>query len=109
MMTRGKMHPFIGQGSGYNRFWGCEVTNWLRFFRYNAHAARSTFGGSIQRVKVNPFATRHAAARRRFIHESEGYIILVTAVVTVTISVDADQKLVLAREMDTCSLLDILR
>lgn len=55
MMTRGRMHPFQDRDSKYNRYWRCEVTNWLKFFHYNAHAARSTFGGSIQRVKVRSF------------------------------------------------------
>lgn len=53
MMTRGRTHPFQEQEPGDNRFWRCEVTNWLEFFHYSAHATKSTFDGSIKRVHVS--------------------------------------------------------
>lgn len=56
MMTRGRTHPFSEQEPGDNRFWRCEVTNWLEFFHYSAHAARTSFGGKIKRVHVSEIA-----------------------------------------------------
>ena len=52
MMVRGRMHPKDEDGIGDSRFWHCEVTNWLQFFHYDAHAVNASRSGVTKSIQV---------------------------------------------------------
>ena len=52
MVVHARTHPRNKEGPGENRFWHCEVTNWLQFFHYDTHAVHGSRSGVTKTIQV---------------------------------------------------------
>lgn len=79
MMIHSWTHPFLDQEPGDNRYWRCEMTNWLQFFHYDAHAANRTVDPSTKVLKVMGYHTygNFVCTRVKFRIQAQGCNIVV--------------------------------